>query len=432
MLWNINNRNSPSPIESRRFFNILTTCLAFQTIGGSLLYTIFARKINTLGSGLDVFGFSATAFSFAALVAAPIMGMVADRFGRRILLLSSLISQTFAALGYLLASSGEIFIGIRAAAGALTAGLIPTTMSMIADMSPTKERGRWIGYVTGVSAIGYILGPALGGSLYDRWGLEATFLTAMCFAFIAFTVAFTLIPETSKLSSRTATQPASGSIKTQSFSSLKYFKSFKNAIPRPYTTFLVLLVITFIAVFAWRFAEPPFHFYIYDDLGWTSARFGLIIGGYAVLYMVAETFLGRLSDRHGRKPILIVGFILHVAQYIALITTRSTALIALGVAFSGLGEGLFMPALNAFYLDVTPDQYRARVLGIKESVFSLAGLSGPSLVVLVSKYLTTQGILIFSGSLILLCAGIVPFMVKAKTSNEVLAEGKPEEGVSTS
>ena len=50
---------------------------------------------------------------------------------------------------------------------------------------------------------------------------------------------------------------------------------------------------------------------------------------------------------------------------------------------SSLGEGLFMPALNAFFLDITRDQYRTRGLGFKEAMFSLAGLSGPSLVVLV-------------------------------------------------
>jgi len=422
MWWKREATRGSDPLSRPGFFIRLMVCLAFQTTGTSLLFTVFARKINTFGSGVEVFGLSATAFSVTALVAAPLMGMVADKLGRRILLLSSLIAHSITSVGYLLAPTGVAFIGIRALAGGLTAGFVPATMSMIADVSQIDQRGRWIGYVTGWSAIGFVIGPALGGSLYDRWGLATTFVTASALNFIAFLIALTLIPET-RDPSRTALGPLRDSpINTQLFRLLGSLKSIGTVIPRPTRTFILLLVISFIAVFAWRFNEPTFHFYIYDHLGWTSARFGLIMGGYAVLYMLAEIFLGRLSDRYGRKPILMLGLIIHVAQYITLITTQSTALIAMGITFSGLGEGLFMPALNAIYLDITPEKFRARVLGIKESVFSLAGLSGPSLVVLVSKSVAHRGIFIISGSLILFSAFIVPLMVKVSKPGSITPE----------
>jgi MFS family permease len=389
----------------------LTICLAFQTTGVSLLFTVFARKISSFGSGIEVFGLSATAFSVSALIAAPLMGLIADRLGRRILLLSSLLVHTIASIGYLYAPTGLSFIGIRAIVGGLTAGMVPATMSMIADISRKDQRGRWIGYVTGWSAIGFVIGPALGGSLFDHWGLATTFLTAAAFSFVAFIIALILIPETRRSHSEELADDQIIISKPQ----LSTIQTLRKGIiiPNPKRTFLLLLVICFIAVFAWRFTEPPFHFYIYDQLNWTSARFGLIMGGYAVLYMLAETFLGHLSDRYGRKRLLMLGLIIHVSQYITLITTKSTILIAIGITLSGLGEGLFMPALNAYYLDITPENIRARVLGIKESVFSLAGLSGPALVVLVSRYVATRGIFILSGSLILFSAFFVPFMVKA-------------------
>ena len=419
MCWNRYSHNARTQIERRRFFNLLISCLAFQTTGVSILFTVFARKISTLGSGIEVFGLSATAFSVTALIAAPFMGMIADRFGRRILVLASLLTHSLAPLGYLLASSGGMFIGVRAVAGALTVGLIPATTSMIADVSLPVERGRWIGYVTGGSAIGFVVGPPLGGALYDLWGLAAPFFAAVSLSFVAFLIALILIPETGNLETHKLNPGKNEAIETSTTSKFTYLTALKNAVPRPYSTFIMLIVISFIAVFAWRFVEPQFHFYIYDVLGWTSARFGLCMSGYAVLYMLAETLLGRLSDRFGRKPVLIVGLMVHAAQYLALISTQSATFIALGIAISGFGEGLFMPALNAYYLDITPDKFRARVLGIKESVFSLAGLTGPALIVLVVQYVPPRGIFLIAGFLILFSAFLIPLMAKNRTLSAI-------------
>ena len=174
---------------------------------------------------------------------------------------------------------------------------------------------------------------------------------------------------------------------------------------------MILVIVTFSMVFAWRFAEPQFHFYIYDVLGWSSTRLGAGFSGYTILLVLAETLLGRLSDRFGRRPILMIGFLFHAAQYVALLTTTSFSWIALGMACSGLGEGLFMPALNALYLDITPQQYRARIIGLKESAFSLAGLTGPVLVVVMADHLPPSGIFMIAGAIIVLSAFLVPVMV---------------------
>ena len=187
-----------------------------------------------------------------------------------------------------------------------------------------------------------------------------------------------------------------------------------DAIPRPYGRFLVLLVLTFSAVVAWRFIEPQFHFYIYDTLGWTSALFGACISGYSILSTLARIGLGQLSDRFGRKPILMIGLIVHAAQYVALLTTKSFYWLAVGVAGSGLGEGLFMPALNALYLDVVSKEYSARILGLREAIFSLAGLVGPALAVIAADSLLPRGIFTIGGSLIILSALLVPMVISRR------------------
>jgi MFS family permease len=198
------------------------------------------------------------------------------------------------------------------------------------------------------------------------------------------------------------------------------------AVPRLSYTWVVLGLISFVAVFAWRFVEPQFHFYIYDVLGWTSGRFGLAMSGYALLLVFAEAALGALSDRFGRRPMLMVGLLVHTAQYLALITTDSFVWIAIGIAASGLGEGLFMPALNATVLDITPEEHRAQAIGFKESMFSLGGLVGPALVVVAVKYLQPVPIFVTAGALILCSAFLVP-LLSLQARGEPTAERLPSE-----
>jgi MFS family permease len=182
-----------------------------------------------------------------------------------------------------------------------------------------------------------------------------------------------------------------------------------------------LLFISFIVIFAWTFFEPQLMFYVYDELGWTTAQLGVAASGYGVASMLGQTVLGRLSDRFGRKPLLLVGILLHSAQYAGMIFTTSYQLIMLAFIAAGLGEALFSPALSAYYLDITPEQHRSRVMGIKGSAGSLGSLAGPALVVAAIGFISPQGVFIIStsslfvGALLALIVLRIPRRVAEKT-----------------
>ena len=124
-------------------------------------------------------------FALAQLVAAPFMGSLADRYGRRPLILLSLAAFAAANIGFLLVSSTTGFIIIRVLEGALTAGLFPAAMGVVADVVPENERAKWVGIVMGSYGAGLIFGPVVGGILYDGWGFTAPFITSAIMAIIA-------------------------------------------------------------------------------------------------------------------------------------------------------------------------------------------------------------------------------------------------------
>ena len=95
------------------------------------------------------------------------------------------------------------------------------------------------------------------------------------------------------------------------------------------------MFISFGVMFAWAFIEPQFMFYAYDDLNWTSSQLGLIMSTYGVAFMFGEFALGQLSDRLGRKPVLVLGLALFSAQFIGLVIFRDVTWIVASFMLAG-------------------------------------------------------------------------------------------------
>jgi MFS family permease len=264
-------------------------------------------------------------------------------------------------------------------------------MGVVADISPADERGRWSGLLMGAYGAGFIFGPVIGGFLYDGWGFAMPFVLSAAMAFLALLAALILVPET-----RSEEIRHRDLLRQRRETDLSGDKkgSLWDSLPRPLTVFGTLLLIDFMIVFSFAFVEPQMIFYFYEQLNWTTIQFGVIVGAYGGSLVISQLLFGRLSDRFARKPVIIIGMLLYATFYISLAIITSYPLMFLAAVISGLGEALVMPALSAYYLDITSEQHRSRVLGIKESSASLGGVLGPLLVVGVSALTTPQGVFI--------------------------------------
>jgi MFS transporter, DHA1 family, multidrug resistance protein len=169
-------------------------------------------------------------------------------------------------------------------------------------------------------------------------------------------------------------------------------------------TTLLLMVVAFGVMLAWAFVEPQFMFYAYDDLNWTSSRLGIVMSTFGVAFMAGEFALGHLSDRLGRKPVLVLGLVLFSAQFIGLALFRDATWIVVSFSLAGLGNTLYDPALGALLLDVTPPDQTARTMGLKGMVGSLGNLLGPTTVVLFAPFVGPRTVFLIATALVLLLA----------------------------
>jgi len=392
-------RQSPSILVA------LALCMALQMTGFVMILPLFARRFESFGAGVEALGVSAMAYALTSTFAAPFIGMLADRFGRRPIILLSLSAYVLAFSGYLFAASAWLLIMLRGLAGVFTAGLVPAITSSVGDLASENRRAQWIGIVNGGASAGWIIGPLFGGLLYDRFGYAVPFATAIAMAVGALLLAVFLIPETYTPAAHPSHPHSAWTHGLQ-------------ALPAQ-PTFFLLLLITFGVMFAWAFIEPQFMFYVYDNLSWTSAQLGLVMSTYGVAFMFGEFALGQLSDRLGRKPVLVLGLALFSAQFVGLVIFRDVAWIVVSFILAGLGNALYDPALSAHILDITPPEHKARIMGIKSTVGSLGNLLGPALVVLFTPFVGPQVVFLISAGLVSMLTLASAFALRVPRRNEV-------------
>ena len=135
-----------------------------------------------------------------------------------------------------------------------------------------------------------------------------------------------------------------------------------------------------------------------------------------------QLVLGRSSDRFGRKPIIVLGILITTTLYAGLVLVTRYPVMLLVAALAGLGAALISPALSSFYLDITDERYRSRILGVKESSAALGGVLGPLLLVAVSASMTPKGIFIFGGAVMVV--GALLAVVALPTPGDVTEQAK--------
>jgi MFS family permease len=374
--------------RARTIVLLLAASVGLMMTGYGIVMPVFARRLDELGAGVAALGFMTMAFAFAQFALAPFMGNLADRFGRRPLVLLALTGVVATNIAYLLTASVEAYVVTRFLQGALSAGLLPASIAVVADNFPEDKRGRWPGLLMGSYGAGFIFGPALGGALYDWLGFVAPFGVSAALALVGLLLAAVLVPET---------RPPLIQSEVPKDRSAHVLRPTLASVPRPMHLFFALLALDFTVFFGFAFIEPEMVFYFYDRLGFSTTQFGLLVGVYGLAMVAGQTMLGGLSDRFGRRPVIAMGFALNAVFYLGLTAFDRFGLLLLLALSAGLGNALATPALSASYLDVTEERYRSSVLGIKESATALGGVAGPLLVAFVSPFTTPGGVFATSG-----------------------------------
>jgi DHA1 family tetracycline resistance protein-like MFS transporter len=405
----------PGPWRTSSIILCLAASCALMMIGFGISTPVFAKRLGELGFGVEALSLMTMASALAQFLLAPCTGIGADRFGRRPFVLFALAGLASTHLAFLPAQSVSLLIVLRFVQGAVSVGLGPAVMGMLADLVPAQRRMQWVGVIMSGYATGFVFGPALGGLLFERWGCAVPFGVAALLTLVALLLVLLLVPETRPASSR---KRAPHVRRATTFPAWCESVAF---LPQPFSPMATLLLLDFVAVLGLEFVEPQMVFYLYKTLALTPAHYGFVMSSYGLALLVGQAGLGRLGERLGRKPLIALGFLLTSALPLGLLLCHQLALLILGAWLAGLGSALITPALESSYLEMTPGQHRSRMMGVRESVVSLGAVAGPLLLACSSRWLSPQGV--FTVALLLALAAVILTLVALKLPGSCKGRG---------
>ena len=314
-------------------------------------------------------GFLFASYSVMQLVFAPVLGRLSDKHGRRPILLISLLGTS---LGFLILGFATtlwmLFLG-RIIDG-ISGGNISTAQAYIADVTTKENRAKGMGLIGAAFGLGFVFGPAIGGIL-SRWGINVPFLFAGGLAFANAILLYFTLPETV-----TADHPARASA-----ASGRGWKQLLDALGQRQLAFV--LTIYFLSIVAFSIMTASFSLFMMFRLGYDPWHSGWIFAFVGVVSAIVQGgLIGRLVKRFGEPALVIAGGLLFSASLFASpFVTPATGLfgiLSIGALFS-IGNALTAPSLSSLASKSASAAEQGSVLGVTQSVASVARAVGPSI-----------------------------------------------------
>jgi MFS family permease len=360
----------------------LIGCVTLMMTGFAVIIPVFPQRLQALGLGSETLALMEGAFGLGMFLFSTPMGTWSGRIGRKPILFISLAGYIVTNLLLAFVNVPLLFIPIRFVEGSLLSGLIPVAMSMVGDTIPLEKQGRWIGFLTTAQAVGFALGPGLGGFLAQTLGSTSPFLLSAAIALAASLLAIFMVPETLHVGNTAVAQGASDGASAQKPQELRLGRLVWLMAP--------FLVIDFGMIFTYPFVFPQYPFFLEKVQHYSAAQFGLLFSAYGIALAVFPLVTGRLSERMPKKPLIVMGSLLFSALNLFMFAAPVYPLLLAGAALAGLGSAFVEPAMGSTYLGATTDETRGRVMGLRGSAISLAVMLGPLTQALAGLWITAQ------------------------------------------
>ncbi len=324
----------------------------FFFFGNVNAFNLLPLYIKALGGTESQIGGIMGTYSLTAILAQPLAGALADRFGRKRFILLGATLGTLASIGFAFSTRLDFrFFLWRLIQGIGYSSFYVANLTLVADIVPASRRGEAVGLFGISGLITIALSPALGERLIDIAGFPAFFRTAAATGVAAL------------LASLAFRVPRSDHIASLPL-------GLSTLIPSPGILPPVLLALVFGLVSGAVFVFLPTY-----AKGVGIERIGPFYIAYSLGAIGIRLTLGRLSDRLGRRRVILPALLLMAAGCLGLVWITLPAAIHVVGTLTGMAHGLLFPALSAAVIDLSGSQERGRAL----SAFSTAMLLGSAL-----------------------------------------------------
>jgi DHA1 family tetracycline resistance protein-like MFS transporter len=367
--------SAPAPKKSPLF--IIFTTVAMDLVGFGMIVTLVGQYGKDLGASPLELGFLGASYSLAQFFFAPLWGRLSDRYGRRPILLMSLLGSTFSYLifGYAtIARSLVILIFARVFQGIFAANL-SAAQAYIADVTTPEKRAVGMGMIGAAFGVGFVFGPVLGGVAANRLGLAWPGFIASAICGINFVLAWFRLPE-----SLSKTIQLANRAKAVFHYDPLNLRQLARAISHPFLGLLLLMY--FIQIFAFSNIEQTFglffQFKFNLPLGEAAEKTGYVLGFVGVTAALIQGLgLRKLVPLFGERRMLVGGLLLFAIAIASIPFGPSYGAYFLMMIPMALGRSMIDPSMSSLISKSAHMDAQGETFGISQGLGSLARATGP-------------------------------------------------------
>lgn len=356
-------------VSNRTKLFVLCAMMMIDVLGIGIILPVLPKLVKDMTSGeagaaATIYGLLVALYSLMQFLCGPLIGALSDRFGRRPILLISLIGLVFDYL--LLAIAPNLWvIALARIIGGIMGASLTTASAYIADITAPEQRAEYFGYLGAAFGLGFIIGPLMGGVLAEI-GPRVPFYAAAAVSLVVFVFAWFALPESLSMRKR---------------------RRFQIREANPVGAFTVIarypVVVSLIAVFAVtqlaeRMLESNWVLFTDFRFGWGPSQVGLSLALVGVLYVIAQGLLvRRVVPWLGEGNTLTFGLVVGGACLVALGFANETWMVFAVIVPYVLGWGLTGPAIQSIVTRSVSEREQGLLQGAMTSTATATGIIGP-------------------------------------------------------
>lgn len=367
--------NPNTPVLKNQNLYVLFSVTLIAVMGVTTVAPAFPKIQQALGISTAEVSLLITAFTLPGIALAPVLGVLADRFGRKRIIVPSLLMYALAGTACAFTTDLRLLVLFRFLQGAGASSLSSLNLTILGDIFHGRQRVEAMGYNGTVLSLGTALYPAIGGAI-AMLGWHFPFLLSLFALPVAAAVLLVLKnPEPVKNTS------------------LKEYigNAFAKVRQRNVIVLYGATLATFILLYGIIITYLPF--YLSDRFAATPAVIGLVISSASIATSVASFNIGRITAYIHQSRLIGIAFLLYVASFGITWIAPSIPTIIPAVMIFGFANGINIPSTQALLASYAPMEYRGAFMSVNSMVLRLGQTVGPMLFAMIMPWGGVRGVL---------------------------------------
>lgn len=373
-------------MKSRAPFFFIVFTVALDAMGVGLILPVMPdllRKIGNIPMSEAALWGGLLSFTYAAMqfLCSPLLGNLSDRYGRRPVLILSLVFMGFDYLLMAIAPTLLLLFIARLVSG-VTGATYSTAAAYLADISEKGQRASNFGLIGAAFGIGFVLGPMVGGML-GEYGLRLPFIIAGALALLNALFGYFILPETLPVESRRRFEWR----RANPFTALLRVRNL------PMIGSLILIISVYFT--AQNVYASVWSFFTLERFNWSLSTVGYSLAAYGFSAAIVQAFiLRKCLTRWGEERTATAGMLISIITLTALVFVQSSVLVFVLMPIVAMGS-LVGPAVQGMMADRVSDDEQGELQGVFSSVVAIASIISPLLMTYIFKVFTEEGAAVY-------------------------------------